>query len=135
MTFTLSAPKLRLVNPRQHRESDLQRHVAQFWAAQYPDTWAITTHHPSGMAAGSRKHAAIFVGLGMKRGVPDLLCFAPRFHYVGLALELKRDAKQALREEQHFWLTELERHGWRCGVFSSLLSVIDFLADYHGKKP
>ena len=135
MTFTLHTPKrLRLSNPRQHPESDLQRRVAQFWAAQYPATWAWTHHSPSGMAAASAKHAAIFVGLGMKKGVPDLMCYVRRGGYAGLALELKRDAKQNLTAEQQAWLILLESQGWRCGVFSSLLAVIDFLADYHGKK-
>ena len=61
--------------PRLHPESDLQRDVIRFWALQYPATWALTFHCPSGVAIDP-KRAAIFRGLGWKRGVPDLLCFA-----------------------------------------------------------
>jgi VRR-NUC domain len=119
-----------LRNPRQHPESNLQRAVCQWWAAQYPRTWALTFHCPSGVAIDP-KRAAVFKGLGWKRGVPDLLCFARRGNYVGLALELKADQKGKASIEQQQWLAALEAQGWRVGVFYDHTACRDFLDQYH----
>jgi hypothetical protein len=122
---------LALRNPRQHPESDLQRAVVQYWALQYPTTWALTTHHPSGMAAGSARHAAVLVGLGMKRGVPDLLCFARRGPYSGLAVELKADPKAKASAEQMTWLDALEQEGWYAWLLHDFAGVKNCLDQYH----
>ena len=123
---------LALRNPRQHPESDLQRAVVKFWQLQYPATWALTVHVPSGVAIDA-KRAAIMKGLGWKRGIPDLLCFARRGDYVGLALELKADAKEKPSDDQLLWLRGLELQGWRCGVFYELTACGDFLDRYHAE--
>jgi hypothetical protein len=123
---------LALRNPRQHPESDLQRAVVKFWALQYPATWALTVHVPSGVAIDA-KRAAVFKGLGWKRGIPDLLCFARRGAYTGLALELKADGKARISLEQQQWLARLEAEGWRCGVFHDLAACGDFLDRYHAE--
>ena len=73
--MTQAARWLSLRAPQKHPESDLQRAVAKWWALQYPSTWALTVHVPSGVAIDA-KRAAVFKGLGWKRGIPDLLCFA-----------------------------------------------------------
>ena len=124
---------LALRNPRQHPESDLQRAVVQYWALQYPQTWALTVHVPSGVAIDA-KRAAIFKGLGWKRGVPDLLCFARRGEYVGLALELKASAKAQPSDDQLLWLRGLELQGWRVGIFFELTAVGDFIDQYHARR-
>ena len=92
----------------------------------------MTTHVPSGVAIDA-KRAAVFKGLGWKRGIPDLLCFARRGDYVGLALELKADGKAKLVREQQQWLARLESEGWRCGVFYELTACGDFLDRYHAE--
>jgi hypothetical protein len=122
---------LSLSTPRCHPESDLQRAVVEWWALQYPKTWRWTFHCPSGVAIDP-KRAAIFKGLGWKRGIPDLLCFVGLRGYRGLALELKADAKGKLSPEQQQWLTGLEAEGWRCGVFHNHDACRDFIDQYHG---
>lgn len=120
--------------PRLHPESDLQRALIRFWSLQYPVTWALTMHCPSGVAIDP-KRAAIFRGLGWKRGIPDLLCFARLGEYAGLALELKADPKGKPSEDQNLWLRGLAGEGWKCAVVADLDSAIDVLHVYHGKEP
>ena len=122
---------LQLRNPRQHPESDLQRAVIDYWRLQYPQTWARTYHPANGMAAGSAKHAAIFVGLGMKKGVPDLICIARRGPYSGLAIELKRDAKSKPTVNQQQWLDLFESEGWYVAVLHSFDTAKSCLDQYH----
>jgi hypothetical protein len=122
--------RLSLRAPRQHPESDLQRAVAKWWSLQYPKTWQLTNHCPSGVAIDP-KRAAIFKGLGWKRGIPDLECRARRGDYAGLAIELKRDAKQKLSIDQQLWLEGLESQGWCVGVFHDVDACRDFIDQYH----
>ena len=129
--MTQAARWLSLRAPRQHPESDLQRAVAKWWALQYPASWALTVHVPSGVAIDA-KRAAVFKGLGWKRGIPDLLCFARRGAYAGLALELKADAKAKASLDQLLWLEGLESQGWRVGVFHDLAACCDYIDQYHG---
>ena len=128
--MTQAARWLSLRAPRQHPESDLQRAVAKWWSLQYPATWALTVHVPSGVAIDA-KRAAVFKGLGWKRGIPDLLCFVRRGDYAGLALELKADAKAKASLDQLLWLEGLEGEGWRVGVFHDLTACRDFVDQYH----
>ena len=121
---------LALRNPRQHPESDLQRAICQWWALQYPGTWEFTNHCPSGVAIDS-KRAAVMKGMGWKRGVPDLECKARRGDYVGLAIELKADAKAKLSDDQQRWLAFLESQGWRVAVFHDQDACRDFIDQYH----
>ena len=128
--MTQAARWLQLRNPRQHPESDLQRAVVKYWALQYPKTWALTVHVPSGVAIDA-KRAAVFKGLGWKRGVPDLLCFARRGDYVGLALELKATARAQPSVDQSQWLHGLASQDWCVGVFHDLAICGDFIDRYH----
>ena len=125
---------LSLRAPRQHPESDLQRRVAQWWAAQYPKTWMLTFHCPSGVALDA-KRGAIFKGLGWKRGIPDLLCLARLGGYSGLAIELKADAKAKPSLDQLLWLEGLEAQGYVCKVVSDLFTAMQVIHLYHGKEP
>ena len=70
-------------------EDQFQRNLNAWWRLQYPQTWKKTVHVPSEMPAKSRVSAAIAKGLGWKAGIPDILCFARRGGYSGLAIELK----------------------------------------------
>ena len=121
---------LKLTNPRQHPESDLQRAVCQWWALQYPATWALTFHCPSGVAIDA-KRAAIFRGLGWKRGVPDLLCCAAKDPYSGLALELKADAKAKPSVEQQQFLDGLIEQGWQTHVVADFETAKELISFYH----
>lgn len=69
---------------------------------------------------GQRDHAARGSALarGLKRGVPDVMIYAPLtldgVEYAGLALELKRSdgVRSDVSEDQARWLLGLRRAGW-----------------------
>jgi hypothetical protein len=120
---------------RRHLEDQLQRQLIGYWQRAYPKTWAGTVHVPSGMAAQSRRIAAIFKGLGWKAGLPDLLCFVRLGGYSGLAIELKSGVNKPT-PAQAGWLALLEQEGWAVGVFHDLAAAGDFLDRYHaGTQP
>lgn len=120
--------------PPRRLEDQMQRQVISYWQRQYPETWRLTVHCPSGMAASSHRLAAIFRGLGWKPGVPDLLCFCRRGDYSGLALELK-SGKNKPTAAQAEWLAGLEREGWRCAWGNDLAVFGDILDQYHALGP
>ena len=93
---------------RRRPEDDLQRAVCALWIRCWPETWAKTFHPPNGLAAKSRKLAAIFSGLGVKPGVFDLICIARRGPYSGLALELKAE-RGRVSEHQMIWGQRIRR--------------------------
>lgn len=72
-------------------------------------------HVPNG-GKRSKIEAAIFKGLGVKAGVPDLLIFSrtePMLDrgYVGVAIEMKSE-KGKLSPLQKEWLGKLSKCGW-----------------------
>lgn len=107
-------------------------------AGKYP-ALALLFHPPNGgkMPPGS---AGKMKGMGMRRGVPDLLLPVPtwknhesgertRFAYSGLALELK-SSDGYLRSEQAWWLRRLKEEGWAVSVARSVAGAIDVLEAY-----
>lgn len=75
-------------------------------------------HVPNG---GSRRRveAAIFRGLGVQPGVPDLLIFDPppaAPDRRGTALEMKRRKGGRLTDLQRRWLEALQARGWYAAV-------------------
>jgi len=113
-------------------EDQFQRNLNAWWRLQYPQTWKKTVHVPSEMPAKSRVSAAIAKGLGWKAGIPDILCFARRGGYSGLAIELKIGSNKP-SDAQQGWLTALEEEGWRVGWFNNLDAARDFVDQYHAQ--
>jgi hypothetical protein len=112
-------------NPLIQSEDEAQRIVCE-----YLDLCrAIYCHVPNG-GKRSKIEAAIFKGLGVKPGVPDLLIFdpPPRFpDYVGVALELKREKGGRLSDEQAEWLEKLRLRGWMAEHHAGSNAAIDWL--------
>jgi len=108
--------------------------VCQYWQAQYPQTWSKTFHTPNGLAAKNAKLAAIFAGLGVKPGVPDLLCTARRGPFSGFALELK-SATGAMRPSQSDWQRALTAEGWFYSVANSFEVACEVIRQYHALPP
>ena len=108
---------------RSHPEDDLQRVVAKYLDRM---GW-LWCHVPNG---GSRRRieAAILKGLGVKRGVPDILIFerwsSEKGTGHGVAIELK-SARGRVREEQNDWLIALAARGWQSRVCRTLDEVIE----------
>jgi hypothetical protein len=115
---------------REHPEDDIQRAVVRYWSAHYPDTWDKTFHVPTGLAARNPKLAAIFVGLGMKRGVYDLICIAGLGPYHGFALELK-SPHGSVSAEQSAWQVQFSEERWYSAVAFTLEAAIAFIDLYH----
>lgn len=94
-----------------------QRALMDWLRLQHPEAFEHTCHVPNG-GGRSKAEAGIFRALGVKGGVPDVLCFVKRGEFSGLALELKRrDAPlSAVSRDQAEWLTRLRANGWSVAV-------------------
>ena len=120
------ATRRRLARP----EQDMQRALCAWWALQYPESWEFTFHTPNGLAAKNRKLAAIFKGLGLKPGVPDLLCLQRRGRYTGFALELK-DRVGVGSANQYAWADRLKAQAWYVGMAWRLDDAMAMVTDYN----
>lgn len=115
-------------------EQDIQHALCQWWELKYRDSWEYTFHTPNGLAAKNRKLAAIFKGLGLKSGVPDLLCLQRRGLYTGFALELKADDGN-LTKNQHDWADRLILQGYYVGCAHQLEAAMYMVDLYHTHAP
>jgi hypothetical protein len=105
---------MKLETPYEEAE---QRALMRWLELQHPAAYEHTCHVPNG-GGRSKAEAGIFRALGVKPGVPDLLCFLPRGGSAGLALELKRRnaPPSAVSCAQAEWLTRLRENGWSVAV-------------------
>ena len=106
-------------------EQQLQIACYQLWtiklARQYAIDPRLLIHVPNG-GYRTRAEAGRFKAMGVVAGVPDLLLFAPRGVYNGLALELKAGASKPSTNQVEY-LDLLSRSGWRAQL---CYSVEDF---------
>jgi hypothetical protein len=93
--------------------------------------WTATAN---GMPARSAVSAALMVGQGMSKGVPDLLFFEPKLQAFGLAIEMKRHPNRPT-DEQREWLTGLEARGWQTHVAYSADEAWTYICDYFEWTP
>ncbi|ADU50156.1 VRR-NUC domain-containing protein [Thermaerobacter marianensis DSM 12885] len=106
-------------------EDEEQRVVVQ-WLQLHGILFA---HVPNG-GYRRRVEAAIFRGLGVQPGVPDLLIFDPppaAPDRRGVALELKRRQGGRLTEPQRQWLEALRARGWYATVCRGADEAIETL--------
>lgn len=115
---------------RAHPEDDVQRAVVKYWQVRYPETWALTWHTPNGLASRTRALAAIFKGLGVKPGIPDLVCIARRGPYTGLALELKAKGGRA-SATQDDWIEAFRSEHWYACVAYDVDEALAAIDRYH----
>jgi hypothetical protein len=120
--------------PIKRPEQDIQRALCKAWALSWPDSWALTFHSPNGLAAKNPKLAGIFKGLGLKPGVPDLLCLQRRGPYSGMALELKAD-DGATTKNQRAWAAQLVAQGYYVGIAFTLDAGLAMVSLYNGFEP
>lgn len=100
--------------PTEAEEQTALFNWAEFAQAQYPEL-ALLHHIPNG---GSRHkiEAARLKAQGVKPGVPDICLPVPRGGYHGLYIELKRQHRGKISNEQKIWLTALSGQGYKCLV-------------------
>lgn len=111
-----------------HLEDDIQREVLQWLRVAHRKVYDCTIHVPNGGRRNLRE-AARLKTLGVRAGVPDLLCFWPAPSYRGAALELKAP-KGRTRPGQLDWLARLADLGWRVGVTRSFDEARAFFEEY-----
>ncbi len=114
----------------------VHKQVAAYLRNQYPKVRFLTTLDGEFFSEHQAQHVR---ALQHSRGVPDLLIFAPRNKYIGLAIEIKRAYHDAFKkngklrksehlDEQKEWLYYLTSVGWAaqfgCG-FEDCKKLID----------
>ncbi len=111
-------------------ETDVQKAICKYLAMQYPKAWEMTCASPAGMIT-SKILGGIAVGLGYKKGFPDLAILHPITHkkglYHGLFLEVKKDGGGATAWQRD-WIEKLRQRGYQASVvygFDDAKRVID----------
>lgn len=111
-----------------HEEDALQLRFLLWLQAEHRDLYRVTVHYPAGGRRDARE-AGRLKSLGVRAGVPDLLCFAPRGPHNGLALELKTGANKP-RSEQIEWLARLSDCGWMAAWANSMEAAVGVVNAY-----
>lgn len=107
---------------------------------QYLDACGADYCHPANGGQRSKVEAAIFKGIGVKAGVPDILIFSvpPRQPTPGtvrgIAIELKSPGGKT-SPEQDEWTRRLRGNGWAVLVSEGFGPAIDWLAERFGIVP
>lgn len=91
-------------------ETRLQQELMAWLKREHPDAHAHTFHVPNG-GGRSKAQGHNLKLMGVKSGVPDLLCILPNGNHKGLALELKI-GKGRLSDSQVEWLDRFDSQGW-----------------------
>ncbi len=73
------------------------------------------------------------VAMGLRKGFPDMFIPAARNGFHGLFIELKRDVKSRVSEEQRNWLAYLNAQGYRAVVCYGADEAIEEIRGYMGR--
>lgn len=114
--------------PTEHAE---QRMVCQWLRAKRLLYAHVPNEGQRNPVTGSRLR-----GIGMQRGVPDLLVFTrPNPTIAGVAIEMKRRTATAsgVTPEQREWIEALKAEGWACLVAYGCDDAIAFLEGLYGR--
>jgi len=106
----------------------LQRSCVKYMNHAYPTV--LITHVPNG-GYRSPIEAAIFKGLGVKAGFPDLFIFRATGKYHGLAIELKAPGKiKNVSDNQKECLKRLAEVGYKATLLDTLEDFIEVVDQY-----
>lgn len=110
-------------------EAQVQRTVVA-WMRQSPFYRDHFFHCPN--ERSSQRQAWALEKAGVRPGVPDLLVVRPSGHFVGLALELKRDKAppSAVSAAQRRWIRTFEQCHWAAGVARGVDEALEWLEWY-----
>ena len=116
-----------------HPEQDLvHRPTVKYLINQYPH---VFFHHSPNGGWRKKVEAAIFVGLGVKKGFPDLLIYEPRENYCGLVIEFKAPGRiKLLTDNQKTCLAILSKKGWYVSVVDSFEDSKQLIDEYLQKR-
>jgi hypothetical protein len=74
--------------------------------------------------------AAKLKATGVKAGVPDMFLPVARGDFHGLFIELKKDQKQTLSNEQKDWFRKLQEEGYECVVCFGWQHAVNNIISY-----
>lgn len=111
--------------PHNERESDLHVSVAQLlgWCLLPP---ALFTTFPAGWGKLTRSTAGRLFASGLKKGMPDILVFAPKHKVIGIELKI---GVNAATSAQRTMFAALQALGIRVYICRSLNQVLMALND------
>lgn len=95
-------------------ESEEQEAVvtwAMLSAGRYPELKLL--YHIPNEGARSITYANQLKRMGLRRGLPDLCLPVARGKFHGLYIELKRNGKCKISEEQQSWINDLSEQGYK----------------------
>ena len=113
-----------------HPEYELQKQVVEYIDLQYPDALYCATLGGVRLSIGA---AVKLKRQGYRKGIPDLIIYEPRFHWHGLAIEIKSDKGQA-SPEQEIWLEKLVARGWLAVCLNSFDLIKITIDSYFSAK-
>jgi hypothetical protein len=110
-------------------ESDIQKALVKYVKLQYPDALFSSSN---GDIPTSKKSGYLAVQRGYSKGIPDLMFFEPRHGYYGFFLEIKRDDKSKVSDEQKIWIERLKARNFRAEVGVGLDECMKLVDCYFG---
>lgn len=121
---------------RKYPEDDAQRALVQWLDLAHPATALHTIHVPNG-GRRSAAQAGIFKALGVRAGVPDIICFQPCGPFAGLAIEIKAPGAvpSQISQAQREWIVRLRRVGWRAEAAAGFDAARAIFDSYLSGRP
>lgn len=120
-------------------EAEVQKALFEFMATARIETGAPIGDYayavPNGtMFAGTAQQRAKYSNAlksqGLRPGVSDVVIALPRGQYHGAYIELKREAKSKVGDDQRIWLTRVEAVGYYSALACGLDSAISHVREY-----
>jgi len=138
--FMTTKPKSKPIDPFQYALSGTEDaiQIAIFmWAQQnletYPDLlWMHAI--PNGMHTPNKRAAGRMRAMGMKRGVCDIFLPVKRGEFSGLYIELKKNKKGKVSDEQDDFMDYVKSQGFGAIVCYSLEEAVKMLVEYLNYK-
>ena len=109
-------------------------HNAQITLCDYLDRHGLLYFSIPNAGKRGYKSSSGMKAEGLKAGVPDLFICEPRKVYHGLFIEMKRDAKSRVSEEQKRWIKDLNNKGYRAEVCRGIDAAITAVNEYLSVK-
>lgn len=111
-------------------------HAEQRMVCQWLNARRLRYTHVPNEGRRNPVTGSLLRGIGMQRGVPDLLVFTrPVPAIAGVAIEMKRRTATAsgVTPEQREWIEALKAEGWACLVAYGCDDAIAFLEGLYGR--
>ena len=103
----------------------------QIAVVEWCELYRIPVVHIPNEGKRSQAYGLKLRRLGMRRGFPDLFVPEARGGFYGLFVEMKKDQKSRVREEQRKWIDYLSRMGYKALVCYGADDAIKTIKDYY----